>query len=88
MSCGVGSTCCLDLALLWWWCRPEATAPIPPLVWEHPYDAGAALKRQNEQTSKQKYFLADEMWLSTFEPEIKLAKLKPVLANPFYSDSE
>ena len=33
-----------DLALLWLWCRPMATALIPPLVWEPPYAAGVALK--------------------------------------------
>ena len=35
-----------DLALLWLWHRPEATAQIQPLAWEHPYAAGGALKRQ------------------------------------------
>ena len=28
MSCGVGCRIGLDLALLWLWCRPAATAPI------------------------------------------------------------
>ena len=35
-----------DLALLWLWCSPAATAPIRPLAWEPPYATGAALKRQ------------------------------------------
>ena len=35
-----------DLALLWLWCRPEATALIRPLSWEPPH-AMDALKRQN-----------------------------------------
>ena len=30
------------------WCRPAAVAPIEPLVWEPPYAAGAALKRQHK----------------------------------------
>ena len=30
-----------DPALLWLWCRPEATAPMRPLAWEPPYAAGA-----------------------------------------------
>ena len=30
MSCGVGCQCGLDLALLWLWRRPAATAPIHP----------------------------------------------------------
>ena len=31
--------------LLWLWCRPVAVAPIQPLVWEHQYAAGVALKK-------------------------------------------
>ena len=31
-SCGVGYRCNLDLALLWLWLRPVATAPIQPLA--------------------------------------------------------
>ena len=38
-----------DLALLWLWCRPAATAPIRPLSWEPPYDLGVALKRQKKK---------------------------------------
>ena len=38
-----------DLALLWLWHRPAATAPIRPITWEPPYAAGAALKRQKEK---------------------------------------
>ena len=44
--------------------RPEATAPIPPLVWELPYAVGMALKKQkrpkkpkNKNTKKKKSFL-------------------------------
>ena len=33
-----------DLALLWLWCRPTATDPIPPLAWEPPCALGVALK--------------------------------------------
>ena len=46
MSCGVGCRRSSDLALLWLWHRPTATAPIRPLDQEHPYATGAALKRQ------------------------------------------
>ena len=54
MSCGVGLRHGSDLALLWLWCRPVATALIHPLVWEPLYAAGAAPKRQtkNKQTKK------------------------------------
>ena len=51
VSCGVRCRRGSDPALLWLWCRPAATAPIRPLVWEPPYAAGAAqeiAKRQNK----------------------------------------
>ena len=48
MSCGVGRTGCLDLALLWLWRRPAATAPIRLLAWEIPYAVGAALKKDKK----------------------------------------
>ena len=51
VSCGVGYRHGSDLALLWLWRRPVATALIGPLAWEPPYAAGAALekaKRQNK----------------------------------------
>ena len=53
MSCGVGRRCGSDLALLWLWRRPVATAPIGPLAWDPPYAEGAALGREtNKQTNK------------------------------------
>ena len=52
MSCGVGKRQGLDLALLWLWCRPEATAPIQSPAWEPPYAKGAALKRQKKKKKK------------------------------------
>ena len=58
VSCGIGCRCSSDLALLWLWCRPTATAPIRPLAWEPPYAASAALKRpkkEKEKTSFEKY---------------------------------
>ena len=51
LSCGVGCRLGLDLALLWLWCRPVATAPIGPLAWEPPYTAGAA-QRNSKKTKK------------------------------------
>ena len=39
----------LDLALLWLWCRPAATAPIRPLAREPPYAAGVAVKRKKKK---------------------------------------
>ena len=54
MSCGVGHRCGSDLALLWLWHGPEATALIRPLAWEPPYAAGVALKRQKINEYKKK----------------------------------
>jgi len=48
VSCGVGHRYGSDLALLWLWHRPAATAPIRPLAWEPPYAAGVAPKRQKD----------------------------------------
>ena len=49
MSCGVSHRHCLDLALLWLWCRLATAAPIRPVAWELPY---AALKRKKKQRNK------------------------------------
>jgi len=42
-----------DLALLWLWCRPVATAPIRSLAWEITYAAGSGL-RKGKKTKKPK----------------------------------
>ena len=39
----------LDLALLWLWRSPAATAPVGPLAWEPPYAARAALKKKKKK---------------------------------------
>ena len=49
MSCGVGRRCGSDLALVWLWCRPAATAPIRPLSREPPHAVGAALKTKTKK---------------------------------------
>ena len=41
--------CAEDLALLWLWCRPAATAPTGPLAWEPPDAMGAALKKMKRK---------------------------------------
>ena len=43
-----------DLVLLWLWCRPAAAAPVWSLVWDHPYAAGAVLKKKKEKRKKEK----------------------------------
>ena len=52
MSCGVGRRCGSDLALLWLWRRPAATAPIRPLAWDPPHAASVALKGQKPKKKK------------------------------------
>ena len=52
MGWGVGCRRGSDLALLWRWHRPAATAPIGPLAWEPPCAEGAALKRQMTKKKK------------------------------------
>ena len=47
--CSVGHRRGSDLALLWLWRRPVATAPIQPLAWEPPYAMGAALEKAKRQ---------------------------------------
>ena len=54
MSCGVGCRRCSDLALLWLWCRPVATAPIGLLAWEPPYAMGSAPEMAKSQKKKKK----------------------------------
>ena len=43
-----------DLAFLWLWCRPAATALMRPLAWHPPYAVGVALKRQTTKRKKKK----------------------------------
>ena len=54
MSCGIGYRGGSDLMLLWLWRRLAAVALIPPLAWEPPYAAGAALKRHNKSICRDK----------------------------------
>ena len=54
VSCGVGCRRSSDLALLWLWCRPAASAPIQPLAWESPDAMGVVLKRQKKKKDKKK----------------------------------
>ena len=54
MNCGVGCKRGSDLALLWLWRRPVATAPIQPLAWEPPYAVGVAQEIATTTTKKKK----------------------------------
>ena len=71
MSCGVGYRRGSDLALLWLWRRPAATAPIGPLPWEPPYASGSALEKTKKQTNKKE---SDSLYSHCFK-----AGLKPTL---------
>ena len=50
--------------LLWLWCRSAAVALIRPLVWEPPYAACAALKRQ-KKTKKTTHLHILKSWIKT-----------------------
>ena len=52
VSRGVGWRRGSDLALLWLWCRPAATAPIRHLGWDPPYAMVAALKKAKKYEEK------------------------------------
>ena len=60
MGCGVGHRCGLDLALLWLWCRPAATAPIRPLAWETPYATGCGPKKRKRKREEKENILRQE----------------------------
>ena len=50
MSCDIGHRPGWDLVFLGLWYRLEAPPPTGPQVWELPYAAGVALKRQKKRT--------------------------------------
>ena len=54
MGCGVGHRCGLDPGLLWLWCRPAATAQIPPLAWEPPCAMGMVLEKTDKTKQKKR----------------------------------
>ena len=100
MSCGVGHRRGSDLALLWLWRRPVATAPIRPLGWEPPYAWGAALEKTNRQKKKKKkkkkfpssyhlnyqnMLLSEELQSLTFFPLYSKSTGKNILRNDINS---
>ena len=56
MSCGVGHRLSSDLALVWLWYGPVATAPTGPLAREPPYAVGVALKRKEKKSEHSNIF--------------------------------
>ena len=76
MSCGVCQRCGSDPVLLWLWCRAADVAPIRPLLWEPPYAAGVALRRQ-KKTEKRTICFVREMLLNIKNRErLKLIEWK------------
>ena len=71
MSSGIGHRCGSDLALLWLWHRPGATALIPLLAWEPPYATGVTLKRQTNNNNNNKPVLEFLETADREEKEIK-----------------
>ena len=58
MSCSVGCRCGSDLAMLWLWHRPAATASIGPLAWEPSYAVGVAQEMAKRQKKKKEKKMA------------------------------
>ena len=54
VNCGVGCRQGSDLALLWLWHEPVATAPIGSLAWEPPYEGCRSSPRNGKKTKKKK----------------------------------
>ena len=56
VSRSLSRRCDLDPAFrqLWLWHKLAAAAPFPPLAWEPPYAAGAALEKAERQIKKKK----------------------------------
>ena len=65
VTCGVGCRCGSDLAWLWLWHRPVATAPIGPLAWEPPYAVGVT-QENGKKTKKRKEKKIMDMYLLLF----------------------
>ena len=89
MSCGVGRRHGLDLALLWLWCRPAATAPIRPLAWELPCAVGGALKCKKKKKKKKSPTLNDpQNELRSFETGSQRWEVTPVPTSLGWSHSD
>ena len=55
-SCVAVALAYLDLAWLWRWHRPVATALIRPVAWEPPYATGMALKKKTKRHTHKKFY--------------------------------
>ena len=63
VNCGVSWRCSLDLALLWLWCRAEATALIQPFAWDLPYAMGMAKKKKTKKPTARMVIKQGNLWL-------------------------
>ena len=81
MSCSVRCRRSSDLALLWLWCRPAATAMIRPLAWEPPYATGSALKKK-----RYKGIVCVRVWQKkTKDKKIKINCLNALFNGKYWS---
>ena len=87
ISCGVGGRHSWDLALLWLWCRPVATALIEPLAWEPPYAVDAALKRPKKEGKNTYIINKSSIVLQINDVNFKISILK-MYSYPFSQSRE
>ena len=57
-------------------CRPAAAAPLQPLAWEHPYAAGATLKKKKKNDRKNNHIRCPELGAA----RVKLVKKEATTA--------
>ena len=73
MNYGIDHRHSSDLALLWLWCKPAATAPIRPLAWEPSHAVCAALKRQKTKIKNKVKVTGEHLFYSlTYVPLVLL----------------
>ena len=85
MRCSVGHRYDFDLALLWLWHRPAASAPIGPLAWEPPYASGSALKRKGKKKKKIKTVASWVPFFSFFFSSLTPHPISSFFSSPFFS---
>ena len=61
--------------LLWLWFKPAPAAPIPPLAWELPYVADAAVKRK-EKKKTNRFIWSSQNLTSIHEDAASLSGLR------------
>ena len=79
----------LDLAWLWLWRRPVATAPIRHLAWESPYAAGVALEMAKRPKKKKNSLVESEtvMGLRCYSTQRLMSQLDTVTDTHTYTQT-